>query len=140
MKKRLFSIIMMSIMIFSILPATVHAAQGETLIPMWDNASQITANISFSNGNGYAEVAILGKSGVTNISVDVRLFYKNATGGWTEIVKDWDYNVNQRMLSISESFNADAGREYKIEVSGTVTQNGYAEDIFKTATAICPRS
>ncbi len=127
-------------MIFYMIPATVYAAQGEIVMPMWDNASQITAKISFLDGDGYAEVAILGKSGVTNISVDVKLFYKKPSGAWEEIATNWDYNVNQRMLSINESFNAVAGREYKIEVSGTVTMNGYAESISKTATAVCPTS
>lgn len=138
MKKRLFAIIIMSTMIFSMIPATVYAAQGETVMPMWDNASQITANVAFSNSKGTATVSILGKTGVSNISVVVKLFYKNTSGSWTEIDTDWEYNVDQRMLSISESFNAVAGREYKIEVSGTVTMNGYAESISKTATATCP--
>lgn len=140
MKKRLFAIIMTIVIVFSMLPATVYAAQSEPIMPMWDNASHLTAEITFISGNGKASATILGDYSVSNISVNVKLYYKKTSGAWEEIPTNWVYNVNQRMLSINESFDATPGREYKIELTGTVTVNGYAEEISKTATAICPRS
>ena len=131
---------MMSCMMFSITPATANAMQSETVTPMWDNQSQITASISFANGMGITEIAIWGDYEITNITAKVKLLFKSAAGTWLELPTNWNYNVNQSWLSISETFNAVAGREYKIEISGTVTMNGYAESISKTATAVCPVS
>lgn len=137
-KKRIVAIIMTLCLMFSLVPATVHAAQVEPLQPMWDNTQTFTANLGFSNTNGSVTVYIRGQFGVTNITADVSLFYKNDSGGWEEIEKDWEYTTSQRELTITEHFDGEAGREYKIEVSATVTMNGYTEELSKTATKVCP--
>ena len=140
MKKRIVAIVMMCCLIFSIVPISVQAALVEPIQPMWDNTTTVTANFSFDGTTGGFTVYVLGKSGVTNISVNIKLYYKNTSGSWTEIDTDWNYSVNQRIFSVSETFTGVADIEYKIEVSGTVTKNGYSEVISKTATAICPGS
>ena len=138
MKKRIVAIIMTLCLMFSLVPATVHAAQVEPIQPMWDNTMTFTANLGFSSTDGSVTVYIRGQSSVTNITADVKLFYKNTAGIWVEIENDWVYSTNQRYLTITEHFEGESGCEYKIEVSGTVTMNGYAEAISKTATATCP--
>ena len=137
MKKSVISIIMICCILFMSASVTLQAAQVQ---PRWDNISYITAEIGFSRTNGTVSFIIVGDPGVSNITADIRLYYKNTSGSWVEIAKDWDYDVDQDILAISESFTGVAGREYKIEVSGTVTKNGHAESISKTATATCPRS
>ena len=140
MKKRIVTIIMALCLLFSLIPLTVHAAQVDPIQPMWDNTQTFTVNLGFNNTNGSVTVNIRGQFGVTNIAADVSLFYKNDSGRWVEIEKDWEYTTGQRDLTITEHFDGEAGQEYKIEVSATVTMNGHTEDIFKTATAICPRT
>lgn len=137
MTKKVLAVVMICCMMFSCVPIGVHAAQVEPIVPMWDNTSVFTANMTFQDTVGEFTVLVYGKSGVTNISVDVRLFYKNSLGLWTEIDTDWTYDVNQSYFSVTETFAGVAGREYKIEVSGVVTMNGVRESISKTATAIC---
>lgn len=127
-------------MVMTIMPLTIQAVQKEPLSPMWTNVNGLDAFISFNGTTGTVLFSVVGQSGVTNISVDIKLYYKSTSGSWIEIDKDWDYNVNQMTLTAIESFDGVAGREYKIEVSGTVTKGGYAEPISKTATATCPRS
>lgn len=107
---------------------------------MWDNTRGVTATLSFNGNTGNVAVTIIGKSGVTNITADIKLYYKNSSGSWVEIDKDWSYDVDQMTLTATESFAGVEGQEYKIEVSGSVTMDGYAEPISKTATATCPRS
>lgn len=140
MKKRIIAIIMMCCMLFMIVPSTIHAVQIYPVQPMWDNTNSFTAKINFSGTTGTVSVVINGDVGVTNITADISLYYKNTSGSWVEIEKDWDYDVDQDWLAIDESFTGVAGREYKIEVNGTVTKGGYAEEISKTATATCPRT
>ena len=86
------------------------------------------------------DVTVSGKSGVTNITATIKLYYKNSSGGWTEILKNWTYDVDQRILCESESFTAVEGREYKIVLSAHLDKNGVTETVSKTATAVCPSS
>ena len=140
MKKRILIIAMMFCLLISVIPVTTHAADGGFIQPRWTNTSVFTADLTFQGTTGKVNVWIYGRTDVNNIGAEIRLYYKNTSGGWTEITKNWDYSVNQSWLSISENFTAVAGREYKIEVDATVTMNGYSELISKTATAICPRT
>lgn len=138
MKKRLFSLVMICCLLFALVPTGVHAAQKEPISPLWTNTNSVYAAINFNGTTGNVTVSITGQSGVSNITADVKLYYKNTAGTWTEIVKGWSYDVNQMYLIVSESFTGVPGREYKIEVSATVTKNGYGESISKTATEVCP--
>ena len=71
------------------------------------------------------------------MKMEVKLYYKNTSGSWIEVDKDWNYDVNSSTFAVSETFTGVSGREYKIEAKGTVTKAGYAETISKTATATC---
>lgn len=138
MKKRLFSLVMICCLLLALVPTGVHAAQKEPISPLWTNTNSVYAAINFNGTTGNVTVSITGKNGVSNITADVKLYYKNTFGTWTEIVKGWAYDVDQMYLVVSESFTGVPGREYKIEVSATVTKGGYGESISKTATEVCP--
>lgn len=138
MKKRTISFVLAFCIAFLMMPFATYAALPETAEPLWDNADSVTAKLLFNGSTGNVSATIRGQRGVTNISVSLRLFYKSSYGTWVEIEKDWDYDVDKSSLSIYETFTGISGREYKVEVSGTVTKNGYAEPISYTATATCP--
>ena len=140
MKIRLISVVLAICLVMSFMTFSVTAAQPEPILPQWTNISGITASLDFNGTTGNVAVVIMGQSGVSNITAEVKLYYKNFFGSWKEIDQGWSYNVNQTLLSITESFAGDAGTEYKIEVSGTVTKNGYVESFSKTATGTCPSS
>lgn len=137
MKKRIISFVLASCMAFLMMSFTAYAALPETIEPLWDNADSVTAKLLFNGSTGNVSATIRGQKGVTNISVSVRLFYKSTSNTWIEINKDWDYDVDKSSLSIYETFTGISGCEYKVEVSGTVTKNGYAESISQTVTATC---
>lgn len=117
-----------------------YAAVKDPLTPMWDNTNTFTAYLVFSGTTGNITSTIMGKSGVSNITAEVKLYYKNSYGSWIKDSREWNYDVDQMYLTIRESFSGVPGREYKIEINATLTKNGVEEDISKTATAICPNS
>lgn len=135
MNKRLISIIIVTICLIScVMPLIVYASE---IMPRWDNASKVNANIGFVGTSGVVSVNIQGIDGVSNISATATLYHKNWLGIWVESGEEWSYNVNQSYLSASESFTGKSGRQYKVELIGTVTKNGYAESVSASATAEC---
>ena len=140
MKKRLFSVVMICCMILSIMPTFVYAAQPPQVETQWDNAMGVNANISFNGTSGRVSVSVVGRTGVTNISAQVKLYYKNTSGGWTESPTDWTYNVYTMLLTKEETFTGIVGREYKIELTANIYKNGYTETVTDTATAVCTTS
>lgn len=138
MLKKVFLAIMICCMMVSIVPIRTYAAQPETIQPMWTNTTSFTADIAFLGTTGEFTVIVLGKTGVTNITLDIQLYYKNTNGSWVKTNESWQYDVDQRILSAKDTFDAVRGREYKIEVTGTVTKGGIVEEIDGSKTAICP--
>lgn len=138
--KKIISILLTCVVILSVMPMAIYGAVPEQIVPMWDNAYSFTADLDFTGTNGDVYVTVLGQSGVTNISAEIKLYYKNTSGAWVEEPKDWDYSVNQMILNVNESFTGVAGREYKIEVEVNVKKNGITETLTETKTAVCPRT
>lgn len=72
----------------------------------------------------------------------ILLMYINHCGRlrklWIVVPKNWIYSVDDEELYINEDFTGVSGREYKIELSGTVYKDGYGEAISKTSTKTCP--
>ena len=138
MKRRIISWLMICIMIMTIVPLTLQAAQKEPLSPMWTNIQNIIANLTFDGRNGTFTIHVGGKPDVTHITVDVTLYWKNSSGIWEDTTRDWSYSADEMILTAIDSFTGVAGREYKIVVDGTVTKNGYSESFSKSASAVCP--
>ena len=139
MKKRIISLFMICIIIImTITPLNLQAAQKEPITPMWTNILSLEAFITFNGRNGTFDIIVYGHSGVTNITADVTLYWKNSSGVWQDTTRSWSYDVDQMTLSASDSFTGVAGREYKIVVNGTVTKDGYTESFSKSASAVCP--
>lgn len=138
MFKKILLAILICCMMISIIPTTTLAAQPEIIQPMWTNATSFTTNMFFSGSTGTFTVYVFGKTGVTNISLNVQLYYKNASGSWVKTNESWQYSANQMYLSVTDTFDAVRGREYKIEVTGTVTKGGVVEEIDGSKIAVCP--
>lgn len=115
-------------------------ADPNLVVPMWDNANTFVAYLTFSGTTGDIVSTIMGKTGVSNITAEVKLYYKNSSGSWVKDSREWNYDVDQMYLAITESFTGVPGREYKIEINATLTKNGVEEDISKSATGTCPNS
>lgn len=138
MKKRIVSCLIICFILFSMTSVTVQAVKLDPIFPQWANVVSASADISFTGENGNVTISINGKNGVSNITADIQLYYKDSRGTWIEIEKDWNYSVNQMMLIATETFIGVSGREYKIDVDIKVKKGTSTETIFKTASAVCP--
>lgn len=141
MKKRVVTLLITCIMLIVSTMMPMHGAvpvDPDPIVPMWDNTNTFVAYLTFSGTTGDITSTIVGKSGVSNITAEVLLYYKNASGSWVKDSREWDYDVDQMYLTITESFTGVPGREYKIEINATLTKNGVEEDVSKTATGTCP--
>lgn len=138
MFKKILLAILICCMMISIIPTATLAAQPEIIQPMWTNTTSFTINMFFSGNTGSFTVYVFGKTGVTNISLNVQLYYKNASGSWVKTNESWQYSADQMYLSVTDTFDAVRGREYKIEVTGTVTKGGVVEEIDGSKIAVCP--
>ena len=83
-------------------------------------------------------MTVEGETDVSRISATATLYYKNASGNWIEIPKNWSYDVRDDILLVDESFTGVSGREYKIVLDATVYLNGYGEPVTKTTYGTCP--
>lgn len=128
------------ILLMAMMTPVICGMSPDQVLPMWDNTFTFSADLEFTQTTGDVTVTIIGQSGVTNITSEIKLYYKNIAGVWVEIPNNWQYNTNQMYLSVSESFSGVAGREYQIQVVANVKKNNTVETISKTVTAICPVS
>lgn len=137
--KKLISIILTCVLMLSMLSVVTYGAAPEQISPMWDNAHTFTAALKFTQTTGKITVTVVGQPGVTNISAEVKLYYKNSAGSWVK-EEDWTYDADQMYLTITESFTGTTGVEYKIEVEADVYKEGSTETLSRTVTAICPNT
>lgn len=139
--RKFISIILASVLLLSIIPVSAYGAVPDQITPLWDNAMSITADMTFggtSGTRGEVLVTVTGHSGVSNITASAKLYYKNLSGGWTELKFNWNYDVDEIYLDIYETFVATRGYEYKLDIEITLTKNGIEETITDTVIATCP--
>lgn len=137
--KKLTSLLLIGCIILSCLCISITAADsGNYGLYRWTNVRSIDGKISFNKTNGNYTMTVLGDSGVNKITATATLYYKNSSGKWIVVPKNWTYSVDDEELYIDEKFDGVSGREYKIELSGTVYKDGYGEAISETHTKTCP--
>ena len=108
----------------------------ESITPVWVNTLSIIPSISGSAGT--YSCSINGVSGTTKISATLVLYEKGWLGGYTEVART-SHTTYSASFFKSDSYSFSSGKTYKLEVSGTVTRNGYAEPVSatrKTAAAL----
>ena len=110
----------------------------ENNVLRWTNIISVNGSISFNGTSGLYKMIIRGQNDVTNITATATLYYKNSSGSWVEIPKDWSYDVDDNRLIISETFTAVSGREYKVEFEAIVSTPDYDEPVQDTQIETCP--
>ena len=137
--KKLTSLLLIGCIILSCLCISINAADsGNYGLYRWTNVRSVEGRITFNGTSGNYTMSILGYSGVSKITATATLYYKNSSGKWIVVPKNWTYSVDADKLIIDEDFTGVSGREYKIELSGTVYKDGYGEAISETNTKTCP--
>ncbi len=108
----------------------VLAAVKNPIMPMWDNVSRITCDISFSGTTGTVECKVTGMTGTTSISGTATLYQ-----GDTEI-DSWDV-TGKGSAFLVETFTGKRGKTYRLELDIDVTRNGVVEQITLDDTETC---
>ena len=101
----------------------------ESITTFWVNTLSIIPSISGSAGT--YSCSINGVSGTTKISATLVLYEKGWLGGYTEVART-SHTTYSASFFKSDSYSFSSGKTYKLEVSGTVTRNGYAEPVSAT--------
>ena len=86
---------------------------------------------AISGSAGTYSCSINGVSGTTKISATLVLYEKGWLGGYTEVART-SHTTYSASFFKSDSYSFSSGKTYKLEVSGTVTRNGYAEPVSAT--------
>ena len=92
----------------------------ESITPFWVNTLSIIPSISGSAGTYSCSI--------NGVSV---LYEKGWLGGYTEVART-SHTTYSASFFKSDSYSFSSGKTYKLEVSGTVTRNGYAEPVSAT--------
>ncbi len=114
------------------------SASAPSIMPLWDNADEAKATISFNGTDATVTTTIEGDLGTTNITANVAVYYQSTSGSWVKTIYEWNYDVNARDLNVSETFAAFSGRQYAVMLTAIVTKNGVAEEVSHIAKMVCP--
>lgn len=61
MEVKIISVLLVSVMLFSIAPLTINAASNNEIAPYWQNTGAVSCKIGFpDDGYGYAEAHVMG--------------------------------------------------------------------------------
>lgn len=119
MKKAFLSVILVCCLLLNF---EIIASASETAW-CWNNVAKITHDITFSRNVGTYSALIEGNKDVMLIIANAKLFYKNGAGNWIDTEIEWRYNETSDRLSISETFSATPGKEYKVILTAIVYQD-----------------
>ncbi|MBQ8401707.1 MAG: hypothetical protein IJX14_07255 [Clostridia bacterium] len=125
-----------AVCILIILSTGISAAIPETIIPLWDNISQIKNEISFDGTDALAKGTLYGKSGITSMS-GVLTVYKQTDNGWEYVGSDTD-TVESVLMTLKVDFTAESGGYYKSVFEVSVIRDGVSEPETKTIYRTCP--
>lgn len=101
------------------------SSSGE-ISPFWVNCLAMTPTISKASGT--YSCSISGLSGTTKITATLVLYEKNWLGNYKEVSRTSGTSYSPSHI-FSGTYSFTSGKTYKLEVSGTVTRNGYAEPV-----------
>lgn len=103
MEVKIISVLLVSVMLFSIAPLAINAASNNEIAPYWQNTGAVSCKIRFpDDGYGYAEAHVMGHPTANKIKADVYV-YKQVGSAWI-YVGEAHKTVNSCSLTISCQF------------------------------------
>ena len=133
LKKLLVALLAATLMV-SALPLSASAAKIENeATPWWTNTNQITTTVWFEDDYGYVSPLVMGKLGVTYISMNLKVFCID--NGVDVYITQTSESASSNALSFEFVFGAVPGSTYRIDYTITTTRNGVDEIIHISDTA-----
>ena len=121
--------------------AMTTAAMAQGVVPLWENASEIFRELTFSGTTAVGTASITGKSGTTEITGQMFLQELKDNGRYETIVTWSERSTAGRFLELNgEAIRRDPGVTYRLKVVATVTNaDGADETITVYSDAVeCP--
>ena len=135
MRFKMMATLMALMTLLTCVAMPIQAATAEPdVMPLWENTSSMTLTLGFPD-YGYAEATITGKSGVTQIIVDIYV-YRQSGSSWI-YVNESHTTINRIAGGASCQCVAYSGTYYRADYTFTVTRNGIDEIINKTQYGTC---
>ena len=133
--KKICLLLLTAIFITSFLSVSAFAATA--VEPRWTNTGAIDYGLVFkSTGQGYADIAVTGKFGVTKIEGSITI-YRQSGSNWIYVCSDSD-ETDDQVFELSVPVNGVSGATYTAEFTINVYKNGVCETITRTDTTTCP--
>lgn len=121
-------ILLISLVVFILLPTVALAALPPTVEPQWTNTKGVGCNIIISGNKGTISASITGFTGTT-VQASV-LFYKIKNGVRTDLYSaSSPANNTMPFAAFSYAFTPESGATYYLYLSGVVSRNGIDEEI-----------
>ena len=120
MKKRILATVLCLCLVMGVIG--VPFAQAK-----WSNTSSIALDMSLSSGTITSKGTVVGKTGTSDISVTYTL--EKLVGGRYTHVDSWSASSSSMLSSKTNYTSNCTSGTYKLSISGTVTKDGYIEDI-----------
>ncbi|MBQ8213801.1 MAG: hypothetical protein IJZ80_07305 [Clostridia bacterium] len=133
--KKVISMVVLVVMLFSCLTVNSFAAAPETVMPLWDNTSLTSINMVFGETTGAALMRVTGKSGVNQID-GYCIVYVRDGNDWV-YVTELSKTVYRFTCYLEVPFYCEVGCEYKADFTFQVHKNGVIETIEQSVTKIC---
>ena len=121
--------------------AMTTAAMAQGIVPLWDNASSISTDLSFSGTTAVGTATIIGKSGTTEITGRIFLQELKDNGRYETIVTWSSRTTTNSTLDLTgEAIRREPGVTYRLGVTATVTNSaGQEETVTVYSTPVeCP--
>jgi len=125
--KKAISAILVLVVLCAALPAPIQAAQPDEVSPRYVTADYTTTDLTIdAAGNVSVNVALRGKSGVTNITVTTYLEQKIGSAWYRARVNPWVYETSNSVCAATFSGHVNNSGTYRARsvftVTGTTTE------------------
>lgn len=135
--KKLISLFLVILMVsMFVVPSSAAVIPDETVMPCWNNISNVIVEVCFPNGNGTATVDVMRVYGVTTSISATLTLYKLVNGQW--IYMDSTSGSSTRSLGLELYFDADSGVTYKAVADITAYSNTEVETESLSDIETCP--
>lgn len=112
--KKFLSILLLCCMFISIFTISALAADNADagIMPLYDNVSNSTLNMTFDSGICYVAGTANKKTGTTSMEGTIEM-YEKIDGKWVDMEITWTNSTKRNTLATGGDFEAVFGREYK---------------------------
>ena len=131
MKKRIFSMIMAALMLFTF---NIGAYAEGTVQPRYNYTVSVTPSLSITSSQAKCSVVITGNTNVTRIKVKIILQEKGLLN-WNNITT-WTDEVNSNRLSTSYHYGPVDSGKYRVKVEATVYAGTSSESVSATSSTV----